>query len=294
VEDSGAILYTVEVAFGDRHYEITQPDNPHHIQLRTHNELWHKENALNIAISRLPADAKYIAWIDADVNFSRTDWAQETLHLLQHYDFIQMFSYAQDLNKENEPANLTPGFIYKWLTTQPEPHDPEFGIHKDPNQKIKEEGYPYYGAVWAGSYGHPGFAWAARKESLNKVGMLIDWSILGSGDWHMASALIGQVQISLSTYYSDTYHRWTREWQHRAEEHIKKNVGFMPGMVTHRYHGEKIKRAYDKRHKLLGNVDYDPELDLKKDWQGLWQLTMRNIVLRDGIRAYGRMRDEDA
>jgi len=63
-----AILYTAEVAFGERHFEVTQASNPRHLQLRTTSEIWHKENALNLLIQRLPAEAKYIAWIDADVS----------------------------------------------------------------------------------------------------------------------------------------------------------------------------------------------------------------------------------
>jgi hypothetical protein len=34
--------------------------------------------------------------------------------------------------------------------------------------------------------------------------------------------------------------------------------------------------------------------DIKRDWQGLWQLTDRKIRLRDELRAYFRSRDEDS
>ena len=34
-EAAGAILYTAEVAFGERHFEVTQAGNPRHLQLRT-------------------------------------------------------------------------------------------------------------------------------------------------------------------------------------------------------------------------------------------------------------------
>ena len=115
-EAAGAILYTAEVAFGARHFEVTQADHPRHLQLRTKDEIWHKENALNLMIQRLPAEAKYIAWIDSDVTFARPDWAQETLQLLQHYDVLQMFSHAQDVGPNYEPLTTTPEFLYKWVT----------------------------------------------------------------------------------------------------------------------------------------------------------------------------------
>src|SRR5882672_6877612 len=62
-------FWTVEVQTGDRPFAVTHHDNPHHIQLRHWDELWIKENALNIGISKLPNDWETVAWIDADVEF---------------------------------------------------------------------------------------------------------------------------------------------------------------------------------------------------------------------------------
>jgi hypothetical protein len=290
VERSGAILYTAEVAFGDRHFEVTEPENPRHLQLRAYSELWRKENALNLAIQRLPADAKYIAWIDADVQFQRPDWAQETLHLLQHYDVLQMFSHAQNLSPDYEPRMTSEGFITKWLRERTVPHNADYLT--EPTFRTSVTQYPYGYSAY-GVWGHPGFAWAARKDALNKLGGLIDWAILGSGDYHMACALVGQVRRSLFDGFSPAYWRWCQQWEDRATQYIRKNVGFLPGLVTHCWHGNTKNRAYDKRWKFLALAQYDPELDLKRDHQGLWQLTERSAVLRDGIRQYNRMRNED-
>jgi hypothetical protein len=40
-------------------------------------------------------------------------------------------------------------------------------------------------------------------------------------------------------------------------------------------------------------MEFDPDLDLIRDYQGLWQLSGRNPKLRDGLRAYAKMRKED-
>lgn len=288
-EKAGVILYTAEIAFGGRHFEVTDPNNPRHIQLRTNSEVWHKENALNLMIQRLPQDAKYIAWIDADVKFARADWAQETLHQLQHYEVIQMFSHCQDVGPMYEPVGPQQvGFLYKWVQNQGNFHEADFAV--DPNC-IEASPYPY---PYNKKIGHPGYAWAARRTALDSLGMLIDWAILGSADYHMACALIGKVRWSLNDTYSPAYLRLSHEWEARAEKHIKRNVGFMSGLLTHFWHGRKSNRAYDLRWKLLGNTDYDPEYDLKKDWQGLFQLTDRSIMLRDGLRQYARLRNEDS
>jgi hypothetical protein len=72
----------------------------------------------------------------------------------------------------------------------------------------------------------------------------------------------------------------------------------MPGLVNHFHHGDKKARNYDNRWKLLVDTKFDPITDLKKDTQGLWQLqddgTERFIRLRDGLRKYARLRQEDS
>jgi len=125
-ETSGAILYTCEIAFGGRDFEITEPNNPRHLQLRASTELWQKENALNLLGQRLPPEAKYLAWIDADVQFARPDWAQETLHLLQHYDVIQMFSHIQNIGPSYEPLTDRGGFLWNYVQNRPAPHFDDF------------------------------------------------------------------------------------------------------------------------------------------------------------------------
>jgi len=45
-------LITVEQAFGLRQYMVTKPNDPMHVQVRTVEELWHKENMINIGIKR--------------------------------------------------------------------------------------------------------------------------------------------------------------------------------------------------------------------------------------------------
>ena len=307
VDKAGAILYTVEIAFGDRHFEITDPDNPHHLQLRAreNQEIWLKENSLNLLINRLPPEAKYIAWIDSDLNFARPDWAQETLHLLQHYYFLQMFSHAQDIGPNYEPIVTTPGYIY----AKYEQLDNNFNdsIGKDCNNTTTNDNdvtnHYYYGVEkklgkevgW--KYRHPGFCWAARREALNWVGGLIDWTILGSGDWIMACALMEEVRNTINSGYSETYKNLCYTWEGRCKKYIRRNVGYMPGTVYHSWHGKKINRNYDRRWGLLVETKYDPLVDLKRDVQGLYQLVdtgeERSIILRDGLRRYAKMRRED-
>ena len=281
VKQAGATLTIVEVAFGERPFEVTQPNNINHVQLRTNTELWHKENAINLGINRLPMDAKYIAWVDADVEFVRKDWAEETIHQLQHYDFVQMFSHAQDLGPNNEPLAPHTGFGFSYV------------------KGLKPvDGYDYCKG-W-----HPGYAWAARRSSLDAVGGLIDFAILGSGDKHMAMGLIGQAGQSLSAANGKFVGPYLDElvrWQDRAEKHIRRNLGYVPGMLLHGWHGKKKDRRYADRWRILMDNKFDPDNDIKCDTYGLWQWNdksgpddARMIRLRDQVRGYFRARNEDS
>jgi hypothetical protein len=255
-------------------------------------ELWFKENMINIGISRLPSDWKYVAWIDADMLFVRPDWAQETLHQLQHYKFVQMFSQIQNMGSDYRPisAHHSVSFVNNWK------HNRWTDIDKN---KKTDYSYPYVSDM-AGTrkwYGPPGGAWAARREAINEVGGIIDTAVLGSGDVYMAASLVGELNFYLNKGFTKEYSRNLMLWQERAEKHIRRNVGYVDGMLIHYYHGSVTNRGYENRNDILIKNKFNPDTDLKKDWQGLWQLVdhgdERSIGLRDGIRSYFRQRNED-
>ncbi len=270
---SGAKLWTVEIAFGDRPFEVTEAGNPYHLQLRSFEELWHKENMLNLMIQRLPLDWEYVAWVDADILFHRPDWVEETVHQLQHYMVIQMFSHAIDLCPNYKCMKQHNGFVWSYFQNNFE--------------APKGYGYKKYG-LW-----HPGFAWAARREAIDMLGGLIDFGILGAGDRHMATALIGCVEDSVPPNIGKAYLNELKIWEKRAAK-LDKDIGYMEGTISHYWHGKKKDRRYTERWKILIDNEYDPDTDIKRDWQGLWQLAGNKQKLRDQIRSYFRARNEDS
>lgn len=275
---SGAVLFTAECAFGGREYEITDSSNPRHLQLRTSDELWHKENMLNLMIQRLPADWQYVAWIDADVTFVRPEWAQETLQALQHYDVVQPWSECMDLGPDgqlilqNGHATL-PSMMKQFVEGK--------GWNKDDTVYYSKNG------------GHSGYAWAARRSAIDTLGGLMDYSILGANDHHMARALMGTVATSFHHDITDSFKAEMYRWQERALE-LKHNIGYVPGTVMHHWHGSKKHRRYNDRWKILVDNKFDPVTDIYKDRQGLWQLRGNKPQLRDDIRAYLKQRNEDS
>lgn len=296
--DAGAIPYTVEMQLRDRHFEVTEPDNPCHIQLRNPSEIWHKENLVNIGIRHLPADWEYVAWVDADVVFARPDWVNETLHQLQHYNVVQMWSHAQDMGPNFEPIGQAfESFLYSIAI------DREFPSYLSDTVSLTQDcagsGAPYGEAhgrsrMADGHLWHSGYAWAARRSAISDVGGLGDLAVLGSADHHMAAALVGKVERTIHHGMSPAYKQYWERWQALAMKHIKGNVGYVPGTLLHNWHGAKRHRKYVDRWKILVDHQYDPGLDITRDVQGLITLTDRLPGLRDDIRRYFQQRNEDS
>jgi hypothetical protein len=78
-----------------------------------------------------------------------------------------------------------------------------------------------------------------------------------------------------------------------ADRWIMRDVGYLPGTLIHYWHGPKAKRKYKERWKILVDNQFDPEKDLVRATNGMWELTHYNPHLRDDLRQYFRERDED-
>ena len=267
MEAAGVNLFTVELQTGERAHQVTAWDNPRNLQLSSLEELWHKENMINLGIARLPKTWKYVAWSDADISFLNPNWAMETVQQLQHYHFVQLFQHAIDMGPNGEVIQHHNGFNYSYISGKP------------------------YGKAY--SFWHPGFAHACTREAFDMVGGLIDKSILGAADHHMQLSLISRAESSFPGKISSGYAKYILRWQERATRYIKKDIGFVNGTIIHHWHGRKKDRKYVERWDILIDAQYDPETDLKRDWQGVLTLNDYNIKLRDDIRQYFRQRFED-
>lgn len=263
--------YVAEAAFGDRHHEVTE-DVPHHLMLRTRSEIWIKENLINLAVRHLlPRDWRYVAWVDADVHFRDPQWAQETLHQLQHFAVVQPWQHCTDLGFEGSILKTHSSFGYLTQT----------GVQI---QRNSHEPYPY---------GHSGFAWAATRAFWEQAQGLMDFCILGSADHHMAWAMTGKVDSTIHRGMTPSFFRRCHEWQDRVVRVTHKEVGFVNGRIEHAFHGPKKRRYYRERWQILVDHGFDPDRDLMHDDQGLVQLCGKP-ELEQAIRRYNRSRHEDS
>jgi hypothetical protein len=268
--------YIVEASFGDRHHEITTPDNQgQFLQVNTDSEIWIKENLINLGEQRLlPRNWKYISWSDVDIEFRDQRWALETMHELQHVPVLQPWRDSVDIGPTGGIMNHRRSFGYcDWN-----------GGNQWPPKNNNPSG--------AGGYGHTGYVWAATREWWEQSRGLIDFGILGAGDWYMAWAMVGKVGQILHKGTSDSFRRLCEEWQERTLRITKGHVGFIPGRIEHHFHGTTANRKYHDRHDTLAKHDFDPVKDLVRDAQGLVKLCNKPQLEYD-IRHYNRARQED-
>lgn len=277
-------LHVVEASFGDRSLELEEictQAGASLYPLKITSEAWIKESMINIGFRRVTGEypqAKYFAWIDMDVFFRDPNWAQETLHQLQHFPVVQPWQDCADLGPHGGIQRHFRSFGYQHQRRAPK--------QKHPSQKSYE-------------YAHSGFAWAATRGFLEQMwgaggssGPLMDFAILGSADHHMAFACIGETQDTIHKMMHPSFFRKCYEWQDRAMRYTKGEVGFCQGRIEHKWHGKKNRRFYRERWQILVDHEYDPDRDLMHDAQGLVTLVGKPS-LEQAIRLYNRSRLED-
>jgi hypothetical protein len=271
-------LYTAEIMHSDGIYHVACNDD---LRLTSSSVMWHQRNAYNLLINRLPSHIKYIAWIDADVLFTRQYWMYDIVKMLQQYAWIQLFSHAQNLGPSFQPiGDARPGYIYQYKT---------FGeIRGGVNFAPAEGKIPDH------KNAHPGLAWAARRDVLSNVGMLIDWTIIGGADFHMLGGIFGTIgKLTKDKGFHANYVQMCYNWQERAKKYIGKDIGYVPGLILHMYHGDIKNRQYATREDILISHNFDPLKDIVKDHQGLYKFTDSNPPLEEAVLMYMRSRDDD-
>ncbi len=279
-EKLGIPLVTVELSFDGR-FELTEKDADVLIQVSGGAVLWQKERLLNVARKSVPPHVKNIAWIDCDLIFERTDWANEAEEKLEKFNLVQLFSDIVDLNQQHE---LT-------IDCRAAPASGQ-GVAGLVSRKQIEAAALLEQVAQARSK-CVGFAWAARREILEKHG-LYDAMVVGGGVRALAAAMYGQFETLIKVYQlnnarRDHYLKWARPY-HQA---VGESIGYVDGRLYHLWHGDAKDRKYSERHRWFANFDFDPDVDLVVGANGAWQWARPRPDLEEFFGNYFMGRAED-
>jgi len=239
-----------------------------HIRLTSDSRVWLKENLINLGVKALPKDWKYVAWIDADLEFLNQNWVQETIRGLQRADVVQMWRTAVNLGPHGEAIKVDKSFAYMFVGS---------------------------GTDWTATdkYGfwHPGYAWACTRAAFQKMGGLPDWAILGSGDRHLAMSLAGLGQTSCPGTIHENYKIMLKLYE-RGLKNFK--VSWVDGTIIHYWHGSFTDRRYRERWDILVQNSFDPFEDIGFTDEGLVQLTEKGRRFEKYLDDYFMGRREDS
>lgn len=229
---------------------------------RLRHALWQKERLLNIALKLLPPEATAVAWIDADVVFARPDWSEATMDALTKNPVCQLWSAGH------------------WL-------DPLDCIERSLESiasKVNRQS-PHWG--------HPGFAWAARRDFLEEVGGFFDVDPIGGGDTWMMWAFLDRMRDDSSMKSSPELTAAWRRWSEPVKQRTQGAIGLVPGDVYHLYHGDYSTRQYIERTQAKADFNFRPGIDTTIDELGLYAWTGANPGLEAFVRNYFPSRKDD-
>ena len=247
-------VFVIEAVLGEGDFIL--PESKSFIRVRGSDNtiMWQKERLLNLALSKLPANFTDIAWIDADILFENENWVSECQAALKKFCFIQLFDTASGLGPDGSILNRFKSICQK------DAHGRAAFI-KDG----KEYGY------------HPGFAWAARREVLDKIGFF-DKHIAGNGDCYIFFAIIG----NLSCWHLQMvkslvgYNYCFLKYRQKMKDLADGSVSYISGNINHLYHGHIEGRNYVGRQQILIDNGFDPVDHLKLTQEGLFEWNLED------------------
>lgn len=256
-----ADLFPIELSFDGEFF--IDDENVTRINGNENNVLWQKEKLLNIVLSKLPKEYTNVAWIDCDILFESEKWVEEINEKLKYYKVLQLYEKSKRLDDKGNIDRLSEGAI----------------------KRISRINF-----VENALFGIPGFAWAMRRESIEKIGFL-ETQIIGGADALMYYSFFG---VKDSVVHEKMNKEWKNvylKWFDKMFNEVNNSVNYITGDIIHLYHGKMKNRNYDHRYNILSEHNFDPELDLITGENGLWEF--KNKELSEKMSKYFESRNED-
>ena len=286
-------LCTVEMATAQTKLQLALAKHDMYVPIISPDVLWAKECLLNIGIRALPPACDMVVWADADLAWKEDDWATQTIQALTNPKtvVVQPFEFA---------ANMREGERYETHYAD----KPPTGGTALPIGKAYVQRPDSFMATQDIYRAHAGYAWAARRDILERINGLYEYCVLGHADYVMAVAFSHSVARDgpMGDAWSEgSSFNWgpellahARAWQIAAANVVQGRLGYVPGVsVFHSWHGDPRDRQYRSRGRLIAN--YNPKSDIVRLRNGAlaWSpaAVARGLPLR--VQQYFEKRKED-
>jgi predicted glycosyltransferase involved in capsule biosynthesis len=273
----GVKLITVECAFNNDKFQIPESKTVFH--LRSNSIMWQKERLINYAVSKLPPECKYFAWLDCDIIFTNKDWAKIAVEKLKKNDIIQLFKKVIYLPKGHTHFNgkdklmMIQGVVWQKM------------IHRNWLQRRMAHQLPFSA---------PGFAWAARRDFFfdTPLNGIYDKNIIGSGDTFLVDCYFNSWDIhGFAKKFTPAMKDHMMAYARKLKE-LEPRLDYLPIDIWHLWHGSLKNRAYMDRHDIVLEYDYDPMNDIVL-YGNVYEWASRKKGMHDAIKGYFHSRKED-
>jgi hypothetical protein len=269
-------LCIIEQAFGDDPFELDHAD----IRLRSNSILWPKERMLNYALTLLPKECKYIAWIDGDVIFENDSWPDLAVEKFEEgNDILQLFESVHHLPPKHDKFNGEILSTERSLVWQAKSHS-DF-INKRKKFHLL--------------YATTGFAWAGRRSIFEDAGGFYDKHVLGANDNII-------IDCCLDTFELHHYYRAGQgtplledmmDWAHNKFKTNVHKADYLPLNIYHLFHGAKKNRGYLTREDIVKKHNYDPKIDIKLNGN-VYEWASDKPEFHKNVEIYFASRKEDS
>lgn len=245
---------------------LVLPEGVQHLQWDTESVLFLKENLFNLSIPYI--DEPKILQLDGDVRFLSRQWWDRTSEALDSVDIVQPFD------------------VCWWL-------GPRGGVHHEKRSIV--EAFP--ANIWPDlrQY-HPGFAWAFRRDFLDRIGGIYELHAVGGGDTALAFAIAPQqpsartlghwVRLENLFHETGTFKAWMARVRARpfAVDYLRSSP------LVHLFHGTRERRRYDDRSVFLPGL-VSGEYPIRRRADGL--IEWIDPQHSERVLEYFRSREED-
>jgi len=250
-------VYGIEASLTDRFDFAGEPD----VRCYTVKSfLWYKENLINKAIRDLDPNFTKVAWIDGDMEIVAVLLAEVVSARLDDVEVLQIGNRYELLNRKGEFSSMI---------------HPALFAHR--NRLF-------------GNGACPGMCWAARRESLARVGYLPEREIIGGGDRSFLMGLLSGLSVK---DWAVNHYKIAGDYRDGIAAYVEKvrqqrlTWDYLPVTAKHHYHSAYGNRMYTERCALTETFKQE---QLTVDENGL--LVLNNPVMEAGFRKYFEHKDK--
>lgn len=278
-------------------FQLTKDDATILVQIPKGDILWQKERLLNVALSHVPKEVENVAWIDCDVIFADSNWSVEAERLLETNKIIQLYSHMIHLARGKKSPIDNDVFRSSLIR-----HIKDFGFNLSKDTTFVE--LSAQSGLAKLPHREPGFAWAAKRDLLDKFGFY-DKNIIGGGDNAIACSIYKEYDGFMNklwkypyffgykkTKYFEECEKYYLDWAIPFSEEVGGKIDCLESTIYHLWHGDLKDRNYYNRNMEIAKIGFNPYTDLQINEYGAFEWTW-DTPLKEHLIKYFKIRNED-